>query len=251
MTTTKPETPETTFADRITAALMQIKRLEKTGDNKFAGYAYTPVDDVKDLIRPILGECGLYISVSEEEFDLIDLKNAKGQTSTCAKIKYLITIMSGAGLDDYMEDRITVVLPYTGAQTTGAARSYAVKEWAKATLLVSTGETDAGADADMHAKDEYKDNGSIREGGAKGYETGARKMPAEQAEEAAKRLVSQIRTTTTHEELDKETRAAGFKRDLNELSTQWPEYAKRVTDEGKAHRQKLVEASNKENFPVG
>ena len=233
---------EITFVQRVNAVLSKIKRLEKSAENKFAKYDYVPVDDVKDHIRPLLAEAGLVLSVNERSFEFIELKGQKG-TTTCAQIKYEITLLSDGGPDDYIEDHITVVLPYTGAQTTGAARSYAVKEWAKATLLVSTGET--AADADAHPTEQYGGN-SATQSTATPMKP---KMSAAQAGETTKRLISQINTCTTSDELDAETKAAGFKRDLNDLSRDWPDYAAMVIAEGKTRRQEIIEAQNSEMFP--
>jgi hypothetical protein len=81
----------------------------------------------------------------------------KSGTTSSAKIAYEVRLRHVSG-EEMPPEFITIVLPYTGAQTAGAARSYAVKEWMKSTLLVSTGEKDAivgGADADAYAQQDY------------------------------------------------------------------------------------------------
>jgi hypothetical protein len=140
----------------LASALAEIHRLKKGDKNDHGKYAYVSVDDVKDHVRPILAKHGLHVSVSEVAFDLIGVESRNGVTSS-ARISYDITLRHISG-EVLPADRITIVLPYTGAQTAGAARSYAVKEWMKSTLLVSTGEKDViqgGADADAYAQQDY------------------------------------------------------------------------------------------------
>jgi len=144
------------LATAMAVALREIHRLKKDDNNKHGGYAYVSVDDVKDHIRPILARHGLSLSVTEQSFELVRVEGKSG-TTTSALIRYAITMRhtTGEALDP---DIITICLPYTGAQTAGAARSYAVKEWAKGSLLVSTGEKDqivGGADADAYQQQDY------------------------------------------------------------------------------------------------
>lgn len=145
-----------TIAEALAKVLRDIHRLKKVEKNDHGKYAYVSVDDVKDHVRPLLSDAGLHVSVTETAFDLIGVEGRNGITSS-ARITYAITLrhVSGQALP---ADIITIVLPYTGAQTAGAARSYAVKEWMKSTLLVSTGEKDfiqGGADADAYEQQDY------------------------------------------------------------------------------------------------
>jgi hypothetical protein len=136
--------------------LADIHRLKKGDKNDHGKYAYVSVDDVKDHVRPLLAAQGLIVSVSETAFDMIGVEGRNGIT-TSARISYAIQIRHVSG-EFLPSDAITIVLPFTGAQTAGAARSYAVKEWMKSTLLVSTGEKDAivgGVDADAYEQQDY------------------------------------------------------------------------------------------------
>jgi hypothetical protein len=146
----------TKIHEALASALAEIHRLKKGDKNDHGKYAYVSVDDVKDHVRPILAKHGLHVSVSEVAFEMLGVESRSGIT-TSARISYDITLRHVSG-EVLPADRITIVLPYTGAQTAGAARSYAVKEWMKSTLLVSTGEKDAiqgGADADAYAQQDY------------------------------------------------------------------------------------------------
>lgn len=133
----------------LIGVMADVRRLQKTDENKHGRYKYVPIDDVKDFIRPLLVKHGLALSVSEAgKLELSEVPNSKGGTTTTAIIPYTMRVTHGKS-GEHSSDQITVVLPYTGAQAAGIARSYAVKEWAKATLLMSTGDDAADDEGNM------------------------------------------------------------------------------------------------------
>jgi hypothetical protein len=144
------------ICNAIRAVLTDIHRLKKDDKNQHGNYAYVSVDDVKDHVRPLLAKNDLHFSITEVSYELIGVAGKSG-TTTNAKIAYEVRLRHVSG-EEMPPEFITIVLPFTGAQTAGAARSYAVKEWMKSTLLVSTGEKDViqgGADADAYAQQDY------------------------------------------------------------------------------------------------
>ena len=147
MTTKAPS-----FAERIALVMTGIKRLGKTERNKHGGYDFVSVDSVKDQLRPLLAENGLFLSVSEDDYTFLEVPNSKGGMTSTARIAFIIVLSDG---ERELTDKITVMLPYTGAQTAGAARSYAVKEWLKGNFLISTGED---VDADHGKQEDYGRN---------------------------------------------------------------------------------------------
>lgn len=195
-----------TFATRLAAVMAGIKRLEKAEHNRHGGYKFVSVDSVKDQIRPLLATNGLFLSVSETDFQLTEVPNSKGGMTTTARIAFCITLSDGT---EHRSDNITVMLPYTGAQTSGAARSYAVKEWAKGTLLVSTGDD---VDADHSQQEDY----------GRSTQTPP-PPPAEDPRDIHDRLVKALDTCTTLAELDAEKQTIGFVRDYNTLAKVYSE----------------------------
>lgn len=140
----------------IANVLRGIHRLKKDDKNQHGGYSYVSVDDVKDLVRPMLASEGLHLHMTEMNYELLSVQSKSGSVSS-AKITYSMVLRHVSGMATEAEI-ITIVLPYTGAQTAGAARSYAVKEWLKSSMMVSTGEKDqviGGADADAYAQQDY------------------------------------------------------------------------------------------------
>lgn len=140
----------------IAAVMAKVKRLEKGDRNNFGKYAYTSVDDFKDAVRPLLAEAGITIHATEvgtvETIELTKTDDSGRQTkSVVAKYVFSFTLEHNSG-EKGSPEQSTVMLPYTGAQTTGAARSYAIKEWLKSRLLMSSGDLD---DADSHPQHNY------------------------------------------------------------------------------------------------
>ncbi len=121
----------------VATAMAEVVRLKKADNNAFAKYRYTSVDDFKDALRPILASAGLSVSMNEVGCDMME---AKGEKAPVAKFSFAITLRHSSG-ENAEPERVTVMLPFVGAQTTGQARSYALKEWLKSRFLASSGDT--------------------------------------------------------------------------------------------------------------
>ena len=134
----------------IVKVMKELKRLEKASHNKFADYHFTSVDDFKDALRPLMADHGLELSTDETDFTLETVEGK--QKTLCAKVQFSMTLSHCDG-ETGQPERVTVLLPYTGAQTTGAARSYAIKEWLKTKFLASSG--DLSDEADLMPPAEY------------------------------------------------------------------------------------------------
>lgn len=136
----------TNIATSVAAVMAEVKRLKKADNNAFARYRYTSVDDFKDAMRPLLAKNGLTICVDETACDIFDRTDDKNKVSAHAKFTFSLWLEHSSG-EEGKPERLTVMLPYVGAQTSGAARSYAVKEWLKSRFLASSGDSE---DADQH-----------------------------------------------------------------------------------------------------
>lgn len=134
------------LAQAVCDVMAKIKRLEKADLNQFAKYNFTSVDDFKDDGRPLLAAHGLTVIPKEKKFKLSEHQGKKqNETVLLATVKYTMTLqhINGAKGDP---EPITIILPYVGAQTSGAARSYAIKEWWKGRFMASSGDVDTEAD---------------------------------------------------------------------------------------------------------
>jgi hypothetical protein len=149
-------TDKTALHKAVTAVMAEVHSLKKDEKNDHGKYNYVSVDSFKNLVRPLMAKHGLSLSMTEVEFGLETLQNRNGP-SVNAKITYQFTLRHESGAEDDPE-RTTIILPLTGAQTAGAAKSYAIKEYLKGRFLVSTGDKDlivGGADADAYAPQEF------------------------------------------------------------------------------------------------
>jgi hypothetical protein len=126
----------------INAAMGEIQKLPKNETNAHGGWSFAGIDDFLDLCRPICTAHGLHPQVDSVGTETFSAGNAK----LWAKFSYKIGMghVSGEKTDPVGMD---VMLPLTGAQTSGSAQSYAVKQYLRALLLISTGERD---DPDFH-----------------------------------------------------------------------------------------------------
>ena len=146
----------------VCAVMAEIHQLKKDEKNSHGGYNFVSVDSFKTLVRPLMAKHGLSLAMSEESFDLVALPNSKGGETMNAKIKYAFQLRHVSGEVEPLE-YATIVLPHTGAQTAGAAKSYVLKEYLKGRFMVATGDKDliqGGADADAFAQQEYGTDGS-------------------------------------------------------------------------------------------
>ena len=131
-----------TIGEAICAVMMEVHRLEKTHTNAFSNYDFTSVDDFKDHLRPLMAKNGLYVGVQQDVATLE--KDDKGKE---ARARFDFTmILKHVNGEAEPGEIFTVRLPFTGAQTSGAARSYAVKEWLKSRFLASAGDMAEEAD---------------------------------------------------------------------------------------------------------
>ena len=140
----------------VSAVMAEVHSLKKAEWNNHGSYNYVSVDSFKDLVRPLMAKHGLSLAVSETEFELVPIQGKNGVTMN-AKITYSCQLRHESGAEDEPE-YATIVLPLTGAQTAGAAKSYVIKEYLKGRFLVSTGDKDViigGADADAYAPQDY------------------------------------------------------------------------------------------------
>ena len=125
----------------------EIKRLEKSHKNTHGGYQFTSVDDFKDSVRPLMAKHGISLHVSEDSFALSTVKTGKeGKDTNLAIIRFKFVLEHASG-ESSEPSFFTVALPYTGAQTSGAAQSYAIKEGVyKGLFQASSGDISEEAD---------------------------------------------------------------------------------------------------------
>ncbi len=132
----------------INAAMGQIQKLAKGDRNQHGNYSFASVDAFLDMCRPICAEHGLHPQVDSVGTETFGAGNGK----LWAKFSYRLAMghTSGEKTDAVGMD---VMLPLTGAQTSGSAQSYAVKQFLRGLLMISTGDKD-DADFNQQAPDD-------------------------------------------------------------------------------------------------
>lgn len=142
--------PSGGLSGAIAKAMGEIKRLTRTAEH-FQKFKYVPVDEFKDHLRPILAANGLHLSCDEvsASFDNGNSEGGKNQTFATFTFQFHVRHESG---EIGMGERTTVRVPYRDAQTTGIAKSYALKEYLKTSFMMSS--SDKSEDAD-HADIEF------------------------------------------------------------------------------------------------
>lgn len=178
----------------VAGVMTDLHRLNKSDINAFAKYNFTSVNDFKDHIRPLMAKHGLSVSVNELDCIFIEAAPSSDvrvdkKPTLLIKFQFAFTLHYQSG-ESAEPEQSSVILPYTGAQTTGAAKSYAVKEWIKGRFLASSGDTEAEEDH------------------------------AEQGDYAKANTLSKKEAQATYELLQKEMRAKAAERDPNAF-IQW------------------------------
>lgn len=131
----KEPTKETSVIQAIAAAMADFKELEKKSFNKFDNYNFTSVDDFLDATRPVLAKHGLIVSMDETACEHLS-RNSKPW------LQFTFAFQLHCGLDSLGQFTRTVFVPFNGAQATGAAQSYALKQFLRGQFQLSCGDHD-------------------------------------------------------------------------------------------------------------
>lgn len=191
----------------VCAVMAEVHSLKKAEKNDHGKYNYVSVDAFKDFVRPLMAKNGLSLLTNEVDFALDTVQSRNGPT-VVARITFEFTLHHISG-EIAPPERATIVLPYTGAQTAGAAKSYVIKEYMKGKFLVSTGDKDlieGGADADAYRQQEY--TGAVSKMGISPHENppqnnGPQLLKRDEARKLYKELQAELVTLGTVSEVSK------------------------------------------------
>jgi hypothetical protein len=130
------------IADAIAAVQADIKRLTKGEQNDFGGYAFTSVDDIYELIGPLMAKAKLVIMPYELRRPKMTIKESPKGPKQIAEI--CVGFMLSVGSDSYADKHLceTLVIQIEGTQTFHAAKSYACKTFYRGLWKIPTGEPD-------------------------------------------------------------------------------------------------------------
>ena len=129
----------------IARAMIEVQKLPKDDRNEHGNYSFASIDQFLDACRPICAAHGLHPNIDGVASDTF----LAGNNKLWGKFSYRISMQHESG-ESTEPSGMDVMLPLTGAQTSGSAQSYALKQFLRGLLMISTGEKD-DADFDQPA----------------------------------------------------------------------------------------------------
>ena len=132
----------------LARAMIEVQKLSKDDRNAHGNYSFASIDKFLDACRPILAAHGLHPNIDGVASDTF----MAGSNKLWGKFSYRISMHHESG-QSTEPSGMDVMLPLTGAQTSGSAQSYALKQYLRGLLLISTGEKD-DVDWKQHADDD-------------------------------------------------------------------------------------------------
>lgn len=138
------------ISSAVAAAIKDVIILGKEDRNSHGGYAFASIDKFLEMVNPICGKHGLFPVLSCVGIDYYEGKTKNG-TSLWGRYTFAVTLthMSGETLPEQI---ITVPVQITGAQASGSAQSYALKQYFRGLFMIPTGDTD---DPDFNKPEEF------------------------------------------------------------------------------------------------
>ena len=142
-----PMPPE--IASRVLLVMRSVGPITKESKNAQGNYQYASVDAFLEMINPACAEAGLIISPIELSCDLTEFESSNDRGTKTRRqftFKYNFMLIAEDGTSWCNErDVRSVTVEATGAQASGAAQSYALKQYARALFQIPTGDEDADA----------------------------------------------------------------------------------------------------------
>ncbi len=125
-----------------------VKRLAKEERNPHGGYNFAGIDDFLEMTGKLCGAAGLNVLMDELEMDVLaDFFTRKSGKVAGLKMRFAIWLKC-EGEKDGPWHRSIIIPADMGSQAFGAAQSYVLKQFLRATFQIPTG--DKGEDIDNH-----------------------------------------------------------------------------------------------------
>jgi hypothetical protein len=129
----------------VAAVILEVKKLGKEGNNTFARYRYTSVDQFFEALGPLMAKHGL-VDVVDERATAVEVRevaNDRGEVKRSAWLiaDYDIILFHESGAS-YGPLRRSIQVPATGAQSFASAQSYVEKYFLRTLFKVPTGDVD-------------------------------------------------------------------------------------------------------------
>lgn len=135
----------------VAAATKQVTILGKGDRNSHGGYAFASIDKFLEMVNPICNKNGLFPVISGEGEDYYEGRTKNGP-SLWGRYRFQITLHHESG-ETLPAQMITVPVQITGAQASGSAQSYALKQYFRGLFMIPTGDKD---DPDFNKPEEIQ-----------------------------------------------------------------------------------------------
>jgi len=136
----KVETTKKAATSKVIEAIIKtseaIGKLAKKDLNKFDKYNFVSIDNFLEATGPAMASNGLVLAQEELECERIE-RGGK----PWLRFVYEFTLYHKSG-ESMQPARRTVHVAFTGAQSTGAAQSYALKQYMRSLFQITTGDKD-------------------------------------------------------------------------------------------------------------
>lgn len=134
--------------DAIAAVTKGVKRLAKEERNQHGGYNFAGIDDFLEMTGKLCGSAGLNVLMDELDMDVLpDFFSRKSGKVAGLKMRFALWLKAG-GERDGPYHRSIIVPADMGSQAFGAAQSYVLKQFLRATFQIPTG--DKGEEIDSN-----------------------------------------------------------------------------------------------------
>ena len=146
--------------ERLSAVRAEAKPLVLSDTNPHGRYKYAGVDQVYDMLRPLVAKHELDLKIDMVSIETERVPNAKGGESAWLKVEAKLWFECPGETEDAVTRHL--FLPLTGPQSFESAISYLAKQFLRQRLQLATGEQDADATAAQDAVPETPPRGLPR-----------------------------------------------------------------------------------------
>ena len=134
-------TQKPTIYEAVAAAIGEVQQLGKSEKNKFDGYDFVSIDKFLKMVNPICFNHGLFPMPPQIDVEYYKNINKRGEESTWARFVFEIVLMHKSG-ESLPPTRMVIPIAVTGAQCSGSAQSYALKQYFRSLFMIPTGDKD-------------------------------------------------------------------------------------------------------------
>jgi hypothetical protein len=132
---------QVTVYEAVARAISDVKLLGKSETNEHQKYNFVSIDKFLTLVNPICAQNGLFPIVTNTSNEYYTGSSGKGAGSMWCRYEFSITLYHSSG-ESLPAVKIVVPVAISGAQSSGSAQSYALKQYFRSLFMIPTGDKD-------------------------------------------------------------------------------------------------------------